>query len=285
MTARVVVVGDAMVDHYYFGESMRLCPEAPVPIVRWKGPPQARHGGAALVAAQLKEILGVDNVLEAYGSWSHKYRYYADNHMMLRADRDSVSLPTEYFESQVELLLNQPRVEAVVISDYAKGGLNDALAQKIIAAGKKVFVDAKLAWEWYKGAFCAFPNRYEGLSGTTLERRDWFSHVVRKNQHHGCLVDGEPISAYRMGEMRDSTGAGDVFIASFVAWFLKTSDLKASAKFANMVAGISVKHIGTHVVRREEMPGENKPTEPVKKKDARSSDAIAAQAGDDGVIN
>lgn len=284
---RVVVVGDGIQDHYYFGRSLRLCQEAPVPIVRWEKAPEIRQGGAFLVVNQLRELLGAENVIESFGSLSHKHRYYADGVLQLRADNDSVQKPTDYYENQVELLISLPTVKFVVVSDYGKGAISKTLAEKIVAGGKPVFVDAKNTWDWYKGAFCAFPNRYEGRSDGNLESRGIFGHVIRKNAQYGCAIDGEPVRTGRNDEVRDPTGAGDVFLAAFVGAYLKTENLKVAAKFANMVAGISVKHIGTHVVRRSELPEPpaalpvstvelSKTETPKLAVDHSSSDAIAA---------
>jgi bifunctional ADP-heptose synthase (sugar kinase/adenylyltransferase) len=211
----------------------------------------------------LKEIIGKKNVLEAYGSLSRKNRYYADGHMVLRADEDSISKPPEFFDTHIEMVMGLKDVTAVIVSDYGKGALCESLAQKIIAGGKPVFVDAKHSWQWYQGAFCAFPNKFEGIgTGKRLESSNLFSHIVRKNSSAGCIVDGEEVAAYRAGELRDGTGAGDNFLAAFVASYLRTENLKVAARFANMVAGISVTHIGTHVVRPNEIPVPPAPSQP-----------------------
>ena len=147
---RVLVVGDCMLDQYWFGDAERISPEAPVPVVRVLRT-DARLGGAANVAlnittlgakASLMSVAGEDeaghtlrSLLEASGIESLlqtdpsikttvKLRIIARQQQMLRADfedaptREVLAAILGSFNEQVE------RADAVVLSDYGKGGLN-----------------------------------------------------------------------------------------------------------------------------------------------------------------
>ena len=147
---RVLVVGDCMLDQYWFGDAERISPEAPVPVVRVLRT-DARLGGAANVAlnittlgakAALMSVAGEDeaghtlrSLLEASGIESLlqtdssikttvKLRIIARQQQMLRADfedaptREVLAAILGSFNDQIE------RSDAVVLSDYGKGGLN-----------------------------------------------------------------------------------------------------------------------------------------------------------------
>jgi bifunctional ADP-heptose synthase (sugar kinase/adenylyltransferase) len=254
----IAVIGDLIIDQYVMGTAIRLCPEAPVPVVV---PVQASYetrGGAGLVSDQVKELIGRENVVEFFGSKSRKERTFVDGRLVLRVDYDT--LPDEsgprigYADTIIELLKHEP-VSMLVISDYGKGALDRRSASDIMRAAERmdipVLVDAKESWNWYCGAFAAFPNQHEIAAALTPPK---MRHVIQKLGPLGCEVDGEHVPGYER-EVRDVTGAGDVFMAAFAAKLFCNDEIELTevADFANIVAGISVTYIGTHVVTNEEI--------------------------------
>jgi bifunctional ADP-heptose synthase (sugar kinase/adenylyltransferase) len=256
----VVVLGDYIEDRYVFGESTRLCPEAPVPVLV----PQRERvtaGGAGLVANQLIE-LGACVPFPWFGSYSEKTRYFAGSHLIARIDRDSLN--TKTIEPLNPQLLEI--AEAFVISDYGKGAMTRELAQKIISTGKPCFVDSKNNWGWYQGAII-FPNEHEVERAENMfvegKTAKFFPAVVRKLGAHGAAYRsaakderGIPIEFYMpatTGDVVDVTGAGDVFIASFVFAATMQPPLppEGCLEFATTMAGRSCQFLGTHVVDRE----------------------------------
>ena len=188
--ARVLVVGDAMLDRYWYGAVDRISPEAPVPVVRITRE-EERIGGSANVAynvvtlnaqASLLTVVGEDEAshkLEALvaqtGIRTHfgrdaalkttvKLRVIGRQQQLLRLDFENTP-PTEALASQsatfVELL---PRHDVVLLSDYGKGGLthvSDMIALAV-AARKPVLVDPKGSdYSRYKNASIITPNRAE----------------------------------------------------------------------------------------------------------------------------
>ena len=188
--ARVLVVGDVMLDRYWFGEVSRISPEAPVPVVRIERT-EERPGGAANVArncaalgartqllsvvgedeagerlAKLVEDAGVRANLHRDGSipTTVKLRVIGRQQQLLRIDfetppsREVLASKLADFESAIG------DCDVVVLSDYGKGGLAH-IAQMIgIArrAGKKVLVDPKGEdYSRYRGASVVTPNRAE----------------------------------------------------------------------------------------------------------------------------
>src|SRR5665213_781911 len=193
--ARLICVGDAMLDRYISGRVERISPEAPVPVLHIEGE-DARLGGAGNVLRNLHalgaetcfvSVTGQDDagrdiaamVAKLGGGESHvlsergrttsvKTRYVADNQQLLRADREIVApLSAEIradMLAQIKAALGHYQI--VILSDYGKGVLGAGFAAEIIdaarAAGKKVVVDPKGSdYGIYRGAALLKPNRHE----------------------------------------------------------------------------------------------------------------------------
>lgn len=188
--ARVLVVGDVMLDRYWYGAVDRISPEAPVPIVRITRE-EERTGGAANVAynvatlgaqASLLTVVGEDEAshkLEALvlatGIRAHfgrdpglkttvKLRVIGRQQQLLRLDFENVP-KTEVLASQsatfAELL---PQHDSVLFSDYGKGGLAhiSEMIARARAAGKPILIDPKgTDYSRYKNASVITPNRAE----------------------------------------------------------------------------------------------------------------------------
>lgn len=186
---RVLIAGDAMLDEYWFGDTARISPEAPVPVVRRVANEQ-RPGGAANVALNLATlgarttllaIVGDDErgrqlsgSLEASGvdcrflqspqvPTIHKLRVLARSQQLIRLDaEDTLGGFTAEFEQRfIELVADS---DVVILSDYAKGTLSGV--EGLIAAAAKrsvpVLVDPKgTAFERYRGVAVLTPNQSE----------------------------------------------------------------------------------------------------------------------------
>lgn len=189
--ARVLVVGDIMLDRYWFGEVDRISPEAPVPVVR-VARREDRLGGAANVARNIAALgahaglVGVIGADEAGQQVRHlarealieehlvedqadmpttlKMRVLGRQQQMLRVDfeQEPCAVALAALDSQVSGLLAQ--YDMLVLSDYAKGAL--AQVDTIIAAarhaGVPILVDPKgHLYQRYLGATIVTPNRVE----------------------------------------------------------------------------------------------------------------------------
>ncbi|MEO7105985.1 MAG: D-glycero-beta-D-manno-heptose-7-phosphate kinase [Rhodoferax sp.] len=189
-TAQVLVVGDVMLDRYWYGAVDRISPEAPVPVVRITRE-EERNGGAANVAynvvtlgaqASLLTVVGDDEAshkLEALvaktGIQPHfgrdadlkttvKLRVIGRQQQLLRLDFENTP-KNELLASQTAAFENLlPLHGAVLFSDYGKGGLGhitDMIA-RARAVGKPIFVDPKGSdFARYQGATVITPNRAE----------------------------------------------------------------------------------------------------------------------------
>lgn len=188
--ASVLVVGDVMLDRYWYGNVERISPEAPVPVVRITRE-EERQGGAANVAynvvslgakASLLSVVGDDEasrkleaLVAATGIETHfgrdpdlkttvKLRIIGRQQQLLRLDFENIP-KTELLASQTASfarLIKDHRV--VLFSDYGKGGLahvGDMIAQAR-ALGKPILIDPKGSdFSRYREATVITPNRAE----------------------------------------------------------------------------------------------------------------------------
>lgn len=188
--ARILVVGDVMLDRYWFGEVNRISPEAPVPIVRVERR-EERLGGAANVARNaaalgaqvgLLGIVGQDEAgdsverlllnsgissflnRDASISTIIKLRVIGRQQQLLRVDFEDPPTDAVLRDklSQFNMLL--PHYDVIVLSDYAKGSLVNVAAMIATAkqAGKRILVDPKGDdFSRYTGASWLTPNKSE----------------------------------------------------------------------------------------------------------------------------
>jgi len=188
--ARVLVVGDVMLDRYWYGDTGRISPEAPVPVVHVQRR-EERAGGAGNVAMNVAalgasvELLGVvgndeaaaslQQLVEAHGcsarfvrSAAHptitKLRIISRHQQLIRLDfeEDPACVAPEGLLAPFEASLD--RADCVVLSDYGKGTLGDPAAFIALAAqhGRPVIVDPKRNdFAAYRGATLVTPNMNE----------------------------------------------------------------------------------------------------------------------------
>jgi len=193
--ARVLCVGDVMLDRFVYGRVDRISPEAPIPILRIEQE-QSMLGGAGNVVRNLASlgaqalfvsVVGGDaaghDVMRLVGEHERlephllvdrkrpttiKTRYVADGHQLLRADIESSAPLDGTAAADLARLVEEAVGECavVILSDYAKGVLAEDTARAAIAAaraaGRAVIVDPKgVDWSRYAGATVLTPNRGE----------------------------------------------------------------------------------------------------------------------------
>lgn len=246
--SRVLVVGDAMVDRYWYGAVDRISPEAPVPVVRVTRE-ELRLGGAANVAANvvalgaqasLLTVVGEDEAGQALGKLlaqsgiqAHlghdpalqttvKLRVIGRQQQLIRLDFEN-NPPSEVLASQTDSFLRLlPGHDAVLFSDYGKGGLDHV--QRMItharAAGKPVLVDPKGSdYSYYAGATAITPNRDElrQAVGAWRDEDDLRAkaHALRERLQISALLltrSEEGMTLYDAdGETRVAAQARDVY--------------------------------------------------------------------------
>jgi len=297
--ARVLVVGDVMLDRYWYGAVDRISPEAPVPVVRITRE-EERCGGAANVAfnaaslgaqASLLTVVGDDEAshkLEAIvaktGIRTHfgrdadlkttvKLRVIGRQQQLLRLDFENTP-KSEILASQTATFTQLlPQHDAVLFSDYGKGGLahvSDMIAQAR-ALSKPILIDPKGSdYSRYQNASVITPNRAElqqviGLWDSEEDLRIK-AHNLRNQLHLDAVLltrseegmtlfdaHGDLHVSAQAREVFDVTGAGDTVIATMAALVGAGLSMRDALPLANRAGGLVVGKFGTATVSYEEL--------------------------------
>ena len=191
VAAKILVVGDVMLDRYWFGEVERISPEAPVPVLKVERV-EERPGGAANVARNIVALGARSTLLSVIGndeagaclekllqehqnlnallhsdntvSTIIKLRAIARHQQLLRIDFETAPSHEVLHAALEDFRTQMPLADVVILSDYGKGGLTH-IAEMIgaaRAAGKPVLIDPKGDdYARYRGATLLTPNRSE----------------------------------------------------------------------------------------------------------------------------
>ncbi|MEO7400064.1 MAG: D-glycero-beta-D-manno-heptose-7-phosphate kinase [Polaromonas sp.] len=298
-TARVLVVGDAMLDRYWYGAVDRISPEAPVPVVRVTRT-EERIGAAANVAynivtlgarASLLTVVGEDEAshqLEAlvaktgitpyFGrdaklKTTVKLRVIGRQQQLLRLDFENTPENEVLASQSASFERLYPEHDAVLFSDYGKGGLAHIVTMiaQARAAGKVVLVDPKGSdYARYENASVITPNRAElehvigPWSGETELRTkvhqlraslNLEAVLVTRSEEGMTLFDaqGELHVPAVAREVFDVTGAGDTVIATLAALSAAGMCLRDAVPLANRAGGVVVGKFGTATVSYSEL--------------------------------
>ncbi len=246
--SRVLIVGDLMLDRYWHGQTQRISPEAPVPVVHIKDH-EGRPGGAGNVAlnvvalgghARLLALVGQDQAAEALQAQLEeagvvceleavagsdtvtKLRVMSRNQQLIRLDFEDgfADYDHAHLLSRFDACLAD--ADVVVFSDYGKGCLDEitAMISRARAAGKQILVDPKgNDFSRYRGATLITPNESEfaAVVGT------WDSDALMVEKAHGlreaCELEALLITRSERGmaliraddEMHIATVAREVF--------------------------------------------------------------------------
>jgi D-beta-D-heptose 7-phosphate kinase/D-beta-D-heptose 1-phosphate adenosyltransferase len=301
---RLFVIGDVMLDRYVRGEVSRISPEAPVPVLHVDGEDSVA-GGAANVglnaadlgaSVDLGGVFGQDESGErllaliaergiacdpAFASSQApticKTRVMAGNQQICRVDREeSYQAYAPNLDALSELLAEKARnADAVIVSDYAKGFVNDELLSLLRSEAKFLAVDPKpRRCLNYDSPDLMTPNKVESLQLAGLERGDFeefpadaIAAAIHDSHRphrvavtlgadgmllieHGKVIQRIPTAAR---EVFDVSGAGDTVIAAMTLALAAQSTFEEASAFANLAAGVVVAKVGTATASPEEI--------------------------------
>lgn len=300
---RVLVVGDAMLDRYWYGGVDRISPEAPVPVVA-VGRSEERPGGAANVACNvaslgakcalispsgddqaadmLERLLGDARVechlqRDKLVNTTVKLRVVSRNQQLIRIDFETQVSKDGRAQILERFLGMLPQFDAVIVSDYGKGGLGHV--QEMIRAARErripLLVDPKGDdYSGYRGATLITPNRkeFEQIAGRFRDNEDLEKRalgLIQELELDGLLVtrSEEGMSLFqrdggkahiptRAREVYDVTGAGDTVIATVGTAYAAKAAASDAVQLANIAAGIVVGHLGAVAINRAELKKE-----------------------------
>jgi D-beta-D-heptose 7-phosphate kinase/D-beta-D-heptose 1-phosphate adenosyltransferase len=298
--ARVLVLGDVMLDQFVWGSVRRISPEAPVPVVEVQsetymlgGAANVLHnlialGGRASLCglvgddqagrqvAELLDDLDVSSegmLVSRDRPTTVKTRVVAHGQQVVRVDRESRGPVDRRDLARLKAHLERQArdVDAVIVSDYAKGVISGRLLEPLMAlarAGKMIVtVDPKVAnTQFYAGATVITPNHLEAAEAARVssEGADYVQRagrlLLKKLEVHSVLVtqgergmtlfsqDGETHIPTTAKHVYDVTGAGDTVISTLTLGLVAGLDTVEAAVLANFAAGVVVGEVGTSAV-------------------------------------
>lgn len=302
----VLVVGDIMLDRYLWGSVRRISPEAPVPVVEVQRE-SATAGGAANVALNLaslgvrSEVFGIlgndsagrevaellgqsgvalaDNLARCEVTTITKTRVMAQHQQVCRLDWEG--RPDRYAFSAKDLDLLNDRLnahDAVILSDYAKGAIDQRVIDCLVAAARRrplfLAMDPKPKRSLnLRGMHLLTPNRGEAieLSGlpssstspsledlcVAIQRRYDPEHLVITLSEDGILLSSRTGDRRQFPtvarELADVSGAGDTVVATLTAALAAGVSPPDAVHIANVAAGLVVAKLGTATVTRPEL--------------------------------
>ncbi|MFG6367012.1 MAG: bifunctional hydroxymethylpyrimidine kinase/phosphomethylpyrimidine kinase [Lachnospiraceae bacterium] len=304
---RILVLGDLMVDEYILGKVGRISPEAPVPVLNYRGT-QRNAGGASNVALNMHAMggkLAVAGVagLDDSGIWLRdflrnasintegifpdenrmttvKTRFATKVQQLLRVDREDSSPIQEAVRTKIldYIVSYISEWDAIVLSDYCKGVLEDAeFVRKIIQICNEnqviVTIDSKSRHiEAFENADFVKPNNLElenavNIKIVDLDSLDRAGKAYLERSKAKCIIvtrGAEGISIFEHGRDRrdyaskavqvfDVTGAGDTVISAVTLGLASGFTMDNAVILANIAAGIVIGKRGTAVVTRDEL--------------------------------
>ncbi len=302
---KVLIVGDAMLDVYVTGKVERISPEAPVVVLHV----QDRSfvpGGCTNVSLNCS-ALGMDaHIIAVVGNDQNakvlrdllvahrvdvqdlfiagdrptitKMRMIAQGQQLMRVDEEATHFVDESTDRKIRAAIEKriPLVDAVIVSDYAKGACTPDSMRVLIDLARKhnkpVIVDSKTSIpEMYQSCTVITPNEFEAMRMTGMHPKDEEEFLrmgvdLQKHLHSAVLITrgAKGMTLFEEGrkphtmptkavEVYDVTGAGDTVTAVLCASIAAQGSLVDGMTLATYAAGIVIRQLGSATVSRDEL--------------------------------
>jgi bifunctional ADP-heptose synthase (sugar kinase/adenylyltransferase) len=251
---KILVVGDSCMDVYVYGKCLRMCPDAPVPVMV---PTETiTYPGMAGNVVRNIEALGAEITTLTNKEQIHKTRYVDSktNHMFIRVDTGEEQI------ARVKDLdkINFKAFDAIVISDYCKGFLEEEdiayIAENSDWEHTTTFLDTK------KIINNIFVDKINYIKINESEFAKCRGHISQKVldktivtiSSQGCIHDGKVYPVQKV-DVKDNTGAGDTFLSGLAVKYCQTHDIIKAINYANKCATYVVQRKGTTIVNPNEL--------------------------------
>ena len=239
---KFLVIGDSCLDKFIYGKCERICPEGPVPVFVPTG--ATSNGGMAKNVQANIQALGVECDIVTQQNDTEKKRFVdvKTNQLLLRVDVED--RPTNFFNHRE---VEYDKYDAIIVSDYDKGFLEDRDIQRICLEHNNVF------WDTKREIKCDLPtnlrflklNEYElnlnrrlklklGHSRSTTCRET--SQIIITHGKRGCWFAGKMYPPPENVVAQDLSGAGDTFIAALAVSITQGNSTEGAIQFANECA-------------------------------------------------
>lgn len=305
----ILIIGDVMMDSYLWGKVDRISPEAPVPVISVRKK-ENRLGGAANVALNVQalgatplicSVIGTDSegdtylhLMEEQGLPTEgiiridgrpttvKTRVIGLNQQMLRIDAETDEelnpSETDLLLSEIQTILRNRKIDAIIFEDYDKGVITRDLIATIVSEANKrniiTTVDPKKRnFLFYKGVTLFKPNLKELREGLKMEIDPTQPGSLEKAAENlrselGCVMvmvtlselgvfmmshNGEKVMPAHIRKIADVSGAGDTVVATATLCLAAGLDEFKTAAIANLAGGLVCEHVGVVSIDKERL--------------------------------
>ena len=248
---KILVIGDSCLDEYIYCTTDRFCPDAPVPILKPESFVSAL-GMAGNVVDNLKS-LGCDGWLVSNANHIKKTRYVDSrtNHMFIRVDEGEDDVFPIAKKSLEDIDFDE--FDAVIISDYCKGFIDEDTIKYISEQHPITFLDTKKQIDNYaKNITFIKINDVEYRYSADFLDKDYLNRLIITRGPNGAEYEGK-IYPVKKVDVRDTSGAGDTFLAGLVSNYLENYNIVEAIKFANKCSTQVVQKKGTAKINKNEI--------------------------------
>jgi D-beta-D-heptose 7-phosphate kinase/D-beta-D-heptose 1-phosphate adenosyltransferase len=246
MNKKVLVIGEVCTDIFRYGTSNRKSPEGNgpvfVPISETYGLGMAGNTANNLMAMGLD----VDTYFDKGMITKTRYVNKDTNELYLRVDENDTTNRIDIYD-----LPDLVKYDAVVISDYCKGFLKEEDINTIASLHSLVILDTKKRLgDWCKDITFIKVNRQEFQNNFgVIKENDWlFEKIICTLDRGGAMYKTQTFKVHSV-DTADVSGAGDTFVAGFIARYLDSENIEESIDWANYCAGEVVKEKGVSVFK------------------------------------
>jgi D-beta-D-heptose 7-phosphate kinase/D-beta-D-heptose 1-phosphate adenosyltransferase len=248
----VLVIGDSCQDVFVYGDIERISPEAPVPVFV-PTHEEVNNGMAKNVSNNIESLeMTIHTITNDNGIVKKRYVDNRSGQMVLRVDEHDycTRIKTKILQGIVNnkftyygLGGDVKDIDAIIISDYCKGFLEESDIEHICKYNKNVFVDTKKKLgEWIRDADFIKINELEYKKNHELLSDEGFEDkLIVTLGSKGCRYKDKVFNVKEV-PVKDVSGAGDTFLAGLVRGYLDTNNIESAIEFAQKCT--------THVVQK-----------------------------------
>ena len=242
---KITVIGENCTDVFVYCDVKRLSPEAPIPVLN-PNHTESNPGMAGNVVENLFSLnsdLDISFIGQTEDIIKTRYVEEKSNHMFIRVDEETkVSL----LELTDEMIQEIEESDAVIVSDYNKGFLNEEVLLKIANHAKFIVMDTKKHISEHTISNFNFIklNEIEYSKFDKDTKEIYAEKLLATLGSRGARYMNKDYPSPNPKETIDVSGAGDTFTSAFTLKYLETKNIDESITFANEMASIVVSKRG-----------------------------------------
>jgi D-beta-D-heptose 7-phosphate kinase/D-beta-D-heptose 1-phosphate adenosyltransferase len=244
---RFLVIGDSCIDIFRYGKVTRIAPEAPVPIIV----PEKETSNPGMAGNVVKNLEALGHKVDFITNINEirKIRYVCSkyNHLLLRVDENDNCQP---ITQKVLDKIKWEKYDAVVISDYCKGFLDESDIKFISKHHPLTFLDSKKVFgDWAYDVSLIKINYNEFENNESILKNDpiLLNKTIVTRGKYGCDYQGKNYPTQEV-PVKDISGAGDTFLAGLVAEYTRSKSIESAISFAQECTTIVVQKSGVSTI-------------------------------------